>query len=87
MKCTMNKYNERSVHPIAPWPAVSRLLRRSKHVGIPHLFAFRADGANQGNVVGMAAATLADSQNLNFAIPVSYLREDSRGTLAPSDTA
>ena len=70
----MNKYNERSVYPIAPWPDVSRSLRRSKHVGIPHLCAFRPDGANQGNVVGMAAATLADGQNLNFAIPVSYLR-------------
>lgn len=29
----------------------------------------------QGNVVGVAAATLANGQNLNFAIPVSYLRK------------
>jgi len=29
----------------------------------------------QGNVVGVAAATLADGQNLNFAIPVSYVRK------------
>jgi len=29
---------------------------------------------SQGEVIGVAVATLTDGQNLNFAIPVSYLK-------------